>query len=66
MAMLTLKEAGKRLGFAYITLWTWVKANKIPHYVINGSYRIDEKDLEKFLRERKVKRGREKDAKRSS
>ena len=54
MAMLTLTEAGKRCGFKYITLWTWVRANKITYYDINGSYRIDEKDLEKFLESKKV------------
>ena len=54
MAMLTLTEAAKICGFKYITLWTWVKANKIPHYDINGSYRIDEEDLKKFLKSKKV------------
>lgn len=53
MAMLTLTEAGKRCGFKYITLWGWCKTNKIPYYNVNGSYRIDEKDLEKFLKSKK-------------
>jgi len=54
MAMLTLTEAAKRMGFSYICLWTWVKAKKIPYYDINGSYRVDEKELEKFLKKSKV------------
>lgn len=54
MAMITLTEAGKRIGFKYITLWGWCKTNKIPYYNINGSYRIDERDLEKFLEGKRV------------
>ncbi|GAI86417.1 unnamed protein product [marine sediment metagenome] len=54
MAMLTLTEAAKRCGFKYITLWTWVQKNKIPHYNIDGSYRIDSEDLNKFLESKKV------------
>jgi len=54
MAMLTLKEAAKICGFKYITLYNWVQKNKIPHYNINGSYRIDEEDLKKFLKSKKV------------
>jgi len=54
MAMLTLKEAAKLCGFKYITLWTWIQKKKIPYYNINGSYRIDEEDLKKFLESKKV------------
>jgi excisionase family DNA binding protein len=54
MAMLTLTEAAKICGFKYITLYGWVQKNKIPHYNINGSYRIDEEDLKKFLESKKV------------
>lgn len=51
MAMLTLKEAGIKLGFKYITMWTWIRDNKIPFYKINGSLRIDEEDVSRLLRE---------------
>ncbi len=54
MAMLTLTEAAKRCGFKYITLWTWCQKNKIPYFNIDGSYRIDEEDLNKFLESKKV------------
>jgi excisionase family DNA binding protein len=52
--MLTLKEAAKICGFKYITLWTWIQKKKIPYYNIDGSYRIDEEDLKKFLESKKV------------
>jgi len=54
MTMLTLTEAAKRCGFKYITLWTWIQKKKIPYYDINGSYRIDEKELEEFIKSKKV------------
>ncbi|MBA7521379.1 hypothetical protein ES705_13486 [subsurface metagenome] len=54
MTMLTLTEAAKRCGFKYITLWTWCQQNKIPYYDINGSYRINSEELDKFIKSKKV------------
>jgi excisionase family DNA binding protein len=52
--MLTLKEAAERCGFKYITFYNWVQKNKIPYYNINGSYRISEEELKKFIESKKV------------
>lgn len=55
MAMIKLSEAGKILGFKYVTMYSWYRDKKIPCYNINGSLRVEEKDIRKLLRDSKGK-----------
>ena len=51
--MIKVSEVAKRLGFKYITVWSWMQKGKIRYYKINGSYRIEERDLNKLLKDSK-------------
>ncbi|MEW6455344.1 MAG: helix-turn-helix domain-containing protein [Acidobacteriota bacterium] len=54
--LLSLREAANRLGFSYITLWKWQKQGKIPAIRIGGRLRLDEKEIEKFIKGNRVKK----------
>jgi len=46
---LTLQEVADRLGYAYITVYGWVRAKKIPCYKIGGCWRVKEEELNQFI-----------------
>lgn len=47
---LTVPEVAKKLGFAYITVYGWVKSGKLKSYNFNGSFRVLEKDFQTFVK----------------
>lgn len=53
---LTVQEIAVKLGFAYITIYGWVKSGKIPSYNWNGRYRILERDFQAFVKAGKGQR----------
>jgi len=53
-AMLTVQDVAKRLNMHYMTVYYWVRDGKLPAVQINKIYRIDERELEEFLKTKKV------------
>lgn len=51
--MLTLKEVSERLNLHINTIREYVKKGIIPAIKFERVWRVDEKDLEEFLNERK-------------
>lgn len=52
---LTMKEACYILSVSERTLFQWIKEGKFPAYKTPGNhYRIDEEELEKWIRKQKV------------
>lgn len=51
--MLTLKQAAERLGIHLNTLRKYVDRGVIPKLKLDRLVRIEEKDLEEFIRSRK-------------
>ncbi len=49
----TLREVAKLLKVSYMTVFRWVKSEKIPAYKFEKQYRVSKEDLEKFIEERK-------------
>ncbi len=49
----TLHEVAKLLKVSYMTVFRWVKSDKIPAYKFEKQYRVSKEDLEKFIEERK-------------
>lgn len=52
--MLTVQDVAKRLNMHYMTIYYWVRDGKLPAVQINKVYRIDERELEEFLKTNKV------------
>lgn len=50
---LTLQEVADRLGYAYITIYGWVKQKKIPCYKLGGYWKVKESELNEFIEKRK-------------
>ena len=48
--MYSIPEAAYALGFAYVTVYGWVKKGLIPSYNFNGTYKIAERDLKAFIK----------------
>ena len=51
--MLTLKQASERLGLHINTVRRYVQKGMIPAVKFEKAVRIEEKDLEEFVKERK-------------
>lgn len=50
-----LKEVAKRLGISYYAvIENYVKKGKLKSIKLDGLYKVDEKDLEKFIEDRIV------------
>ncbi len=49
----TIDEIAQLLKVSYLTVFRWIKANKLSAYKIGKQYRIDVQDLNKFLEESK-------------
>lgn len=51
-----LKEVARRLGISYFaTIENYVKKGKLKAIKLDGFYKVDEKDLQEFIRSRVVK-----------
>lgn len=49
----TLQEIAKLLKVSYMTVFRWVKYNKLQSYKIEKQHRVKKSDFEKFISERK-------------
>jgi len=52
--MITLKEVAERLGLHINTVRRYIREGKIPAVKFDKAIRVEEEDLEKFIRERKM------------
>ena len=49
----TIEEIADLLKVSYLTVFRWVKADKLAAYKVGKLYRIDVQDLNKFLEKSK-------------
>ena len=57
--MYTCGEIAERYGVKIITVWEWIRLEKLPAIRIGKEYRIKEEDLKEFEESRRtVRRGR--------
>lgn len=45
----TIEEVAKMLKVAYLTVYRWIRADKLVAYKAGKQYRIKKEDLEKFI-----------------
>ena len=54
--LLTSKQAANKLGLSEYTIWRYIKTGKLKAIKLTKrNFRIEEKDLIQFLKERKTK-----------
>jgi len=53
--MLTLSEVAKRLSLHYNTIYSYVRSGELKSIQFKKVYRIEEKELEKFIKDRRFK-----------
>lgn len=51
----SIQEVATLLKVAYLTVYRWIRAGKLPSYKIEKQYRINKNDFEKFMQSYKVK-----------
>lgn len=49
-------EVSKLLKVAYLTVYRWIQAGKLPVYKVEKQYRVGRKDFESFIQSYKVKK----------
>lgn len=52
--MLTLNEVASRLNMHYNTIYKYIKSGELKAVRFKRVYRIEEKDLQKFIKDRRV------------
>lgn len=52
----TIGEVAEMLGMCYNSIWAYCKRGYLPAIQLDRTYRIGAKELQKFIRERKVKK----------
>jgi excisionase family DNA binding protein len=50
----TLPEIAEKLKVSRRTVYRWVQGKELPAYKLGGEFRITERDLERFLEERRT------------
>lgn len=53
--MLSLKEVADRLGMHYNTIYNYVRSGELKAIKFKKVYRVEEQELEKFIRSKKFK-----------
>jgi excisionase family DNA binding protein len=53
MDLLTLTEVGKILRVSRWTIYRWIKERKLAFSKLDGQYRFDRRDVERFVSLRK-------------
>lgn len=53
--MLNRKQVAKKLGVSERTIHRWTLARTIPHYILNGITRYDEKVIDSWLEKKRVR-----------
>lgn len=51
----SIQEVATLLKVAYLTVYRWIQAGKLPSYQVGKQYRINRLDFEKFMQNYKVK-----------
>lgn len=51
----TTQEVADRLEVTYGTAYSWIKEGILPAYKFNREFRISARELNKFIRDKKVK-----------
>ncbi len=49
----TVEEVADRLKVSHMTVYRWIKAGQLGAYKIGGEFRITERDIDRFLKERR-------------
>lgn len=49
-------EVSKLLKVAYLTVYRWIRAGKLPAFQVEKQYRIKKVDFEKFVQSYKVQK----------
>ena len=52
----SIMEISKLLKVAYLTVYRWIQAGKLPAFQVEKQYRINKTDFEKFMKSYKVKK----------
>ncbi len=52
MKLISADELAQRLGVPPVTVYSWAKRGKIPHYKLGRSVRFDQVEIEAWLLER--------------
>lgn len=51
----TIEEVAKTLKVAYLTVYRWIRSNRLTAYKVGKQYRIEKADLDNFLKKAKTK-----------
>jgi len=51
----TPQEVSAMLKVAYLTVYRWIRASKLPAYKVEKQYRVRKEDLDTFLASKKTK-----------
>ena len=54
--LLTIEEVAQALKVSKMTVYRYIKANKLPAYKLGQELRVKEEDLNEFLKQRIVKK----------
>lgn len=54
--ILTVQEVARRLKLTQVTIYRLLKSSQMPGFKIGASWRIDEKDLNAYIKKQKKKR----------
>lgn len=54
MELIGIKEASRRLGISFWTLYAWVRTGRIPYVQLGKRKLFDPDDLEAFVEQHKV------------
>ena len=52
--LITTADAAKRLGVNRRTVLLWIQSQKLPAYRLAGIWRIDDNELEEWIKKRRV------------
>jgi len=52
----SILEVSTLLKVAYLTVYRWIQAGKLPAFQVEKQYRIKKTDFEKFIQSYKVKK----------
>ena len=55
MEYLSTQEVADKLCVSYLSVYYWIKDGILPAYKFRREFRISVTDLEKFIRDKKVK-----------
>lgn len=56
--LITTADTAKRLGVNRRTVILWIQERGLPAYRLSGVWRIDDKELEEWIKKRRVNHGK--------